>query len=266
MSSLRLSEIHAHEILDSRGRPTLAVTVTGGDGLRATAEVPAGASTGRREPRELRDDDPARFGGAGVLGAVSAVNGELRELLIGRGWNDQRQLDEALVTADGTADLHRLGSNAIVGVSLAVGRLISLALGCPLWMTLQRDEVPARLPVPHFNVLNGGAHARTKLDFQEFMIAPIGAPSFAEAVRAGAEIYAALRGLLLDGGHVTGLGDEGGFAPEIGQPEDVIRLLQRAIEDAGYAEGVDGVAIALDPAASQFQRDDGSYLIGGQRH
>ncbi len=266
MNDVRLTDVTAHEVLDSRGKPTLSVTLTDDGGCAGTAQVPAGASTGRREPRELRDGDARRFGGAGVLAAVGAVNGEIRELLCEASWTGQEQLDAALTRADGSDDLHRLGSNSIIGVSLAFARLTARRVGLPLWQTLRYGEAPARLPVPHFNVLNGGAHTRTRLDFQEFMIAPVGAPNLSRALRAGAEIYAALRGLLFEAGHATGLGDEGGFAPEIAAPEDAIRLLRQAIEQAGYVAGTDGVAIALDPAANGFQRDDGDYEIAGTRH
>lgn len=257
------SGVKAVEILDSRGNPTLAVTVTLGDGTSARAGVPSGASTGSREAVELRDGDPARFGGKGVLGAVGAVNGEIAEALRGRTFADLAELDHTLIELDGTENKARLGANAIVGVSMAVARAIALAAGVPLWRSLNPEGVTPRLPVPHFNVLNGGAHAPNKLDFQEFMVAPIGAPTMAEAVRAGAEVYTALRKLLAGKGFATGLGDEGGFAPEIDEPEEVLRLIVAAINQAGYRPGREGVAIALDPAASEFFRD-GSYHVAGE--
>jgi enolase len=266
VDDLRVSEVHADEVLDSRGRPTLRVTVTERSGRSASASVPSGASTGRFEAVELRDGDPARFSGDGVLAAARSVNGEIRDLLCGRPWTDLSEVDHALVERDGTADRSRLGGNAIVGVSVACARLFATAADVPLWRWLATPAVPPRLPVPHFNVLNGGMHAPNELAFQEFMVAPLGARSIAEAVRAGAEVYAALRRLLDDRGHATGLGDEGGFAPQLTQSEDALLLLVHAIEDAGYPAGVDAVAVAIDPAASHFRQADGTYLVGGRRH
>jgi enolase len=265
VTTVQFTDLRAHEILDSRGRPTLTVTVAV-DGRQATASVPSGASTGRKEAVELRDGDPTRYGGSGVLTAIGSVNGELRELLCGRAWRSLSDIDAAMIELDGTENRSRLGANAIVGVSMAVARLLADTENVPLWTWLGNPGGNARLPVPHFNVLNGGAHARTKLAFQEFMIAPLGAATIDDAVRAGAEIYAALRALLLDRGHSVGLGDEGGFAPELAEPEDALQLLLRAIEDAGYPAGLDGVALALDPAASQFRQPDGRYLVGDHRH
>jgi enolase len=255
--------VKAVEILDSRSRPTLAVTVTLGDGTVARAGVPSGASTGSQEAVELRDGDPKRFGGSGVLGAVGNVNGEIAEALRGRTFTDLDELDHTLIDLDGTDNKSRLGANAVVGVSMAAARGLAIAAGLPLWQTLNPTDVTPRLPVPHFNVVNGGVHAPNDLDFQEFMVAPLGAPTMAEAVRAGAEVYAALRSLLMGKGLATGLGDEGGFAPQIGQPEEVLGLLVQAIESAGYRPGRDGVAIALDPAASEFYRD-GAYQVAGE--
>jgi enolase len=214
---------------------------------------------------EVRDGDTGRFGGRGVLGAVAAVNGELADLLRGRAWASLAEVDQAMIDADGTADKSRLGANAIVGVSMALARALAAAEQVPLWRFLTPRRVAPCLPVPHFNVINGGAHAPGPLDFQEFMIAPVGAPSLPEAVRAAAEVYAVLRALLAEQGHTTGLGDEGGFAPAIAEPEDVLALLTEAITRAGYRAGRDGVSIALDPAASEFRQDDGSYWVGGVR-
>jgi enolase len=261
--TITVKGVKAVEILDSRGNPTLAVTLTLADGTVARAGVPSGASTGSREAVELRDGDPSRFGGKGVLKAVGAVNGEIAQAIIGRSFAELAELDEALIRLDGTPNKSRLGANAIVGVSIAAARAIATAAGVPMWRVLNPAGVEPRLPVPHFNVVNGGVHAPNKLDFQEFMVAPIGAPSMAEAVRAGAEVYAALRSLLKDQGFATGLGDEGGFAPEIDKPEQVLGLLVQAIEKAGYRPGRDGVAIALDPAASEFFRD-GAYHVAGE--
>ncbi|MDA8298350.1 MAG: phosphopyruvate hydratase [Actinomycetota bacterium] len=258
-----LAFLTAHEILDSRARPTLSVTVALAGGRPVRAGVPAGASTGSREAAERRDGDASRFTGQGVLGVVEAVRGEISAALLGRRFADQGEIDRALVELDGTHDKHRLGANAIVGVSMAVARALAEQTAQPLWRSLNPRGVPARLPVPHFNVVNGGAHAANALDFQEFMLAPLGAPSLAEAVRAGAEIYARLRNELAAKGHTVGLGDEGGFAPELTSPEEVCRLLVGAIEAAGYRPGRDGVALALDPAASELYRD-GRYHLAGE--
>jgi len=258
-----VADLSALEILDSRGRPTLAVTAGLADGTVATARVPSGASTGSREAVERRDGDPARFAGRGVLGAVAAVRTELAELLRGRSWATLADADQAMISLDGTANKGRLGANATLGVSMALARALAASAGVPLWQWLAPDGVTPSLPVPHFNVLNGGVHAPNELDFQEFMIAPLGAPSMAEAVRAGAEVYAALRSELTTRKLSTGLGDEGGFAPEITQPEDVLSLLVQAIGDAGYKTGAQGVSIALDPAASEFRQPDGRYRVAG---
>ncbi len=261
--SFTVAALSAVEILDSRGNPTLAVTMTLGDGTSARAGVPSGASTGSREAVELRDGDPARYNKKGVLKAVGNVNGEIAKAISGRSFADLAELDRALIELDGTENKARLGANAILGVSMAAARAIASCAGVPLWRSLNPSGVSPRLPVPHFNVVNGGAHAPNKLDFQEFMIAPLGAPNMAEAVRAGAEVYAALRGELAGKGFATGLGDEGGFAPEIDSPEEVLGLLVHAIESAGYEPGRGGVAIALDPAASEFFRD-GTYHVAGE--
>ena len=265
MAGFDVAELSALEILDSRGQPTLAVTVRLGDGTTARAGVPSGASTGSREAVERRDGDPARYGGKGVLGAVAAVNTDLAGLLRGRSWAGLAEADQAMIDLDGTPNKARLGANATVGVSMALARALAVSAGVPLWRWLIPEGVSPCLPVPHFNVLNGGLHAPNDLDFQEFMVAPIGAPSMAEAVRAGAEVYAALRRELTDRKLSTGLGDEGGFAPEISEPEEVLRLLVAAITDAGYRPGPEGVSIALDLAASEFRHADGRYLVSGIR-
>ena len=263
MAGFDVAELSALEILDSRGRPTLAVTVRLGDGTIARAGVPSGASTGSREAMERRDGDPARYGGKGVLGAVTAVRADLAGLLQGRTWAGLAEADQAMIDLDGTPDKSRLGANALVGVSMALARALAASAGVPLWQWLTPDGVSPSLPVPHFNVLNGGAHAANELDFQEFMVAPLGAPSMAEAVRAGAEVYAALRRELTERKLSTGLGDEGGFAPEISEPEEVLRLLASAIGRAGYQAGRQGVSIALDLAASEFRQAEGTYLVSG---
>jgi enolase len=261
---LTVDKVHALEILDSRSRPTLSVTVRLTDGTVATAGVPSGASTGTREAVELRDGDQSRYAGGGVTGAVGNVNGEIAGALCGRAFPDLADIDETLIALDGTATKSRLGANAVVGVSMAVARAAAASSGTPLWQYLTPEGAAPRLPWPSFNVLNGGAHAPNELDFQEFMITPLGAPSMAEAVRAGSEVYAALRRRLSAAGYATGLGDEGGFAPELTHPEQVLELIVAAIGDAGYQAGRDGVAIALDPAASEFFRD-GSYHVAGEK-
>jgi enolase len=260
---LEVVALSAQEVLDSRARPTLDVTVTLSGGIVGRAGVPSGASTGSREARELRDNDASRFGGQGVLQAVGNVKGEIAHLLRGRQFADLEELDVALIRLDGTANKGRLGANAIVGVSMAVARAVAEGAGKPLWYSLSPADARPRMPVPHFNVVNGGAHAPNALEFQEFMLAPLGARTFAEAVRAGAEIYGALRSELLRQGLSAGLGDEGGFAPEIASPEAVLALLVGAIDAAGYEAGRSGVAIALDPAANGFYQD-GSYHVDGQ--
>ena len=262
--SFEISGVSALEILDSRGRPTLQTTVTLTDGTKAVAGVPSGASTGTREAVELRDGDATRFGGSGVLTAVGNVNGEIADLLSGQRWESLGSVDEAMVGADGTPTKARLGANATVGVSMALARALAASEGQSLHAWLPGFGQPARMPVPCFNVLNGGAHAPNALDFQEFMISPLGAPNVAEAVRAGAEVYAALRKRLTAAGHATGLGDEGGFAPELAEPEEVLEVIVAAITDAGYIPGRTGIAIALDPAASEFLHDDGNYHVNGQ--
>jgi enolase len=259
-----ISSVSALEILDSRGRPTLQATVTLADGTVAAAGVPSGASTGSREAVERRDGDSTRYGGLGALGAAAAVSGEIAGCLNGREWPDLGAIDAALIELDGTPGKSRLGANAIVGVSMACARALAASNDKELWQWLAWEGIAPRLPVPHFNVINGGVHAPNPLDFQEFMIAPLGAPSFREAVRAGAEIYAALRRLLVTAGHAAGLGDEGGFAPQLAEPEEVLDLLVAAIGDAGYLPGRDGVAVALDPAASEFRGHDDRYRVAGQ--
>ena len=264
MAPFEIADLSALEILDSRGRPTLAVTVTLADGTSARAGVPSGASTGSREAVELRDGDKSRYEGRGVLTAVANVNGEIADLLRGRAWDSLAEADQAMITLDGTANKSRLGANATVGTSMALARALAASEKTPLWQWLAPEGVAPSLPVPHLNVLNGGVHAPNELDFQEFMVAPLGAPSMAEAVRAGAEVYAALRRELASRKLSTSLGDEGGFAPEVSEPEDVLRLLVQAIGDAGYTTGADGVSIALDPAASEFRQPDGRYRVAGE--
>ncbi len=226
--------LSAYEILDSRGQPTLSVVLELTDGSIGRSGVPSGASTGSKEAVELRDGDRTRYGGRGVLLAVEHVNGAIAEHLRGKDFPTLADFDEALIEFDGTDNKGRIGANPIIGVSMAAAQAIAAAEGRSLWRSLNPPGVEPRLPVPHFNVINGGAHAPNALDFQEFMIAPLGARTMAEAVRAGAEIYAVLRRELQSRSLGVGLGDEGGFAPEIGSPEAVLDLLTNAIECAGY--------------------------------
>lgn len=261
---VEITQVEALEILDSRGHPTLKVSLTEARGHQFHAAVPSGASTGGREARELRDGDPGRFGGRGVLQAAASVRGPIKDLTCGQPWHRLEDLDSALRALDGSPDLSRLGANAVLGVSTAMCRAFAQASSLELhdWIDQQRGGGRSqRLPVPHFNVVNGGAHAGNELAFQEFMVAPVGAPDLPSAVRAGAEIYHGLRKRLADAGQDTGLGDEGGFAPEISHPADVLELLTRAIDDAGYSVGRDGVMLALDPAANGFF-EAGRYQVG----
>jgi enolase len=257
--SYEIAEVHALEILDSRARPTLEVSLRLSNGPVVSAGVPSGASTGTREAVELRDGDPKRFKGQGATKAAGHVNTEINNLLAGRAWASLADVDNAMIELDGTVNKGRLGANAIVGTSMAAARAMATVEGQPLYRWLSPQGAELRLPVPHFNVVNGGAHAQNDLELQEFMLAPIGLPTFAEALRAGAEVYQALRGLLHSRKHSTGLGDEGGFAPNLGTPEEVLDLLVEAISSAGYTPGTEGVAIALDPAASEMHEPDGTY-------
>ena len=242
--------IDAREILDSRGNPTVEVDVILGDGSVGRAAVPSGASTGAHEAVELRDGDKGRFAGKGVLTAVSNVTDRIAPELYGMDAADQAGVDDLLRELDGTPNKAALGANAILGVSLACAHAAAAAHDEPLYRYL--GGVAARiLPVPMFNILNGGRHAQDSTDFQEFMVMPVGLPTFPEALRAGAEIFAALRTILHDGGHATGQGDEGGFAPSLGSNEAAVEVILRAIERAGYRPGED-VAIALDPATTEL--------------
>jgi enolase len=261
-----VSAVHAREILDSRARPTLEVAVRLTSGAEGRAGVPSGASTGTREAVELRDGDPKRFKGAGVTKAAANVNGEINQLLSGRSWKTLEELDDAVIELDGTDNKGRLGANATVGVSMAAARAMASADGKPLYRWLAADESLLRLPVPNFNVVNGGAHAQNDLEFQEFMVSPLGAPDFAEALRAGSEVYLSLRSLLHSKGHSTGLGDEGGFAPNLSTPEEVLDLLMEAIAAAGYTPGPEGIGIALDPASSEMREPDGTYRYAAGTH
>jgi enolase 1/2/3 len=251
----------AREILDSRGNPTVEVDVVLEDGARGRAAVPSGASTGTREAVELRDGEKKRYGGKGVLKAVSHVNGEISDELIGADARDQALIDRVMIDLDGTPNKGRLGANAILGVSIAVARAAAEASGVPLYRWLGGTGATT-LPVPLMNVINGGAHADNKLDPQEFMICPVGFASFAEALRAGAEIFHSLKSILKKKGLSTGVGDEGGFAPDIASSKEAIELLLSAVEAAGYKPGKEAV-VALDPAASEFY-EGGKYRLAGE--
>ena len=246
--------IDALEVIDSRGNPTVEARVHLGDGATGVARVPSGASTGEREATELRDGG-ARYGGKGVRQAVANVNGEINRALAGRDAADQQAIDQRLIELDGTPDKSRLGANAILGVSMAAARAAAGAAGVPLYRHLGGDEA-AVLPVPCLNVINGGRHADNTVDFQEFKIAPHNAPTFAEALRMGIETFHALRALLKDKGKSTGIGDEGGFAPDLATNEEAVDLILAAIEKAGYRPGAD-IALCLDPATSEMWRDGG---------
>jgi enolase len=244
-----IETVHARQIFDSRGNPTVEVDVRLAGGATGRASVPSGASTGVREALELRDGGGA-FGGKGVATAVANVNGEIADAIHGRDASEQRAIDDLLIALDGTEDKSRLGANALLGVSMAAARASATAADLPLWRYLGGDEACV-LPIPAMNVLNGGVHADNPIDFQEFMIAPVGAESFTEAVRIGVEVYQRLRVTLKQRGLSGGVGDEGGFAPQLDSNEAPLELLVSAIEAAGYRPG-DDVAICLDPAASEF--------------
>jgi len=253
-------DVHARQILDSRGNPTVEVDVELEDGSLGRAAVPSGASTGAHEAVELRDGDKSRWGGKGVCKAVEAVNGELAEAVLGLDAEDQAGLDAEMIALDGTPNKGRLGANAILGVSLAAARAAAQAVGLPLYRYVGGLDATT-LPVPMMNVLNGGAHADNPLDFQEFMIVPAGLPSFSEALRCGTEVFHALKSALHGAGLATGVGDEGGFAPSIGSPREAIEFVLRAVDAAGYKAGQD-VFLAMDPAASEFFKD-GKYELAG---
>ena len=255
---MRIESIKAREILDSRGNPTVEVEVRLIDGTLGRAAVPSGASTGKHEALELRDGDPRRFGGKGVLKAVANVNEEIAPALIGMPALDQETIDRKMIELDGTANKSRLGANAILGVSLAVAHATANSLKIPLYRRLGGKEA-SLLPVPLMNILNGGKHAPDSVDFQEFMIVPAGRESFSEALRMGAEIFQALRKTLQEKGLGSSVGDEGGFAPALGSNREAVEALLAAIEAAGYQPGKD-CFIALDPAASEFYHE-GLYIL-----
>jgi len=250
MASTTINRIHAREILDSRGNPTIEVDVRVESGALGRAAIPSGASTGEHEAWELRDGNKSRFGGKGVKKAVANVNDKIAPAL--KGWDalDQAKIDKKLIELDGTSNKNNLGANALLGVSLAVAHAAAVAENLPLFRYLGGPEARV-LPVPMMNILNGGAHSDAPIDFQEFMIMPRGAPSFSEALRYGAEVFHALKSVLKDRGLSTAVGDEGGFAPNLNSAEDALESISTAIEKAGYKLG-EQIFIALDPAASEF--------------
>ncbi|MES2137154.1 MAG: phosphopyruvate hydratase [Pseudomonadota bacterium] len=254
-------DVHARQILDSRGNPTVEVDVTLEDGSMGRAAVPSGASTGAHEAVELRDGDNSRWGGKGVTKAVQAVNGEIAEAMVGMEAEDQSALDSEMIALDGTENKARLGANAILGVSLAAAKAAADALGLPLYRYVGGVEANL-LPAPMMNIVNGGVHADNSIDFQEFMVMPVGAPDFAEALRCGAEIFHALKSALHKAGLSTAVGDEGGFAPAINSAREALDFILRAVESAGYKPGGD-VLLALDPAASEFFKN-GRYELAGE--
>jgi enolase len=261
MTDTEIVALAGRQILDSRGNPTVEVDVTLAGGAIGRAAVPSGASTGSKEAIELRDGDKQVYGGKGVLRAVDAVNGELTDAVLGRDACEQVALDQAMIELDGTANKSRLGANAILGVSLAVAKAAAAQLGLPLYRYVGGTSART-LPVPMMNVINGGVHADNPIDLQEFMIMPIGAPSFAEALRTGAEIFHALKKALKDAGHNTNVGDEGGFAPNLKSADEALGFLAKSVEAAGFRLG-EQVVFALDPAASEFYRG-GRYELTGE--
>ncbi|MGE3177063.1 MAG: phosphopyruvate hydratase [Vicinamibacterales bacterium] len=258
---MKITKVHGREILDSRGNPTVEVDITLESGASGRAAVPSGASTGEREALELRDGDKSRYGGKGVQRAVANVNGEIASQLAGRDL-DQRSLDQAMIALDGTPTKSRLGANALLGVSMAFLRAAAAANRVPLYRHVGGLYGNERftLPVPMMNILNGGAHADSSVDFQEFMVMPVGAGSFAEALRAGAEIFHALRGILKGRGQSTGVGDEGGFAPNLKSNREAVEVVLEAIGKTGMKPGVD-VFIALDVASSELWAGGGRYVF-----
>lgn len=254
-------DIYAREILDSRGNPTVEVDVTLDDGSLGRAAVPSGASTGAYEAHELRDGDKSRYNGKGVLKAVEAVNTEIYEELLGLDAEDQRRLDQAMIDLDGTETKSRLGANAILGVSMAAAKAAANAAALPLYRYVGGANAHI-LPTPMMNIINGGEHADNPIDVQEFMIMPVGATSFSEALRMGTEVFHTLKKGLSDAGHSTSVGDEGGFAPNLSSTEDAISFIMKSIEAAGYRPGED-CALALDAASTEFYKND-KYVLAGE--
>jgi enolase len=258
-----ITHVHAREILDSRGNPTLEAEVTLEGGHRGRAAVPSGASTGSREAIELRDGDKTRYLGKGVRKAVANVNGPIAEALIGQDGSDQQAIDDALIALDGSPNKGRLGANALLGVSLATAHAAAAAEGKALWQRVGAGRDLA-LPVPMMNIINGGAHADNNVDMQEFMVLPVGVPNFSEALRAGTEIFHALKSVLKGRGLATAVGDEGGFAPDLRSNGEAIEVILEAIEKAGYKAGED-VLLGLDVASSEFYKDGRYHLASEQR-
>jgi len=262
--STKITRVHARQVLDSRGNPTVEADVYVGAGVRGRAAVPSGASTGEHEALELRDGDKSKYLGKGVLKAVANANNEIAKAVFGLDAADQRALDKRMVELDGTPTKSRLGANAILAVSMAAARGAAAALNLPLYKNLARyssDATANLLPCPMMNILNGGAHADSSVDFQEFMVMPVGAPSFSEALRWGVEIFHALKTALKKHGYSTAVGDEGGFAPSCKSNEEAIQIVLEAIAAAGYKPG-EQVSIALDPAASEFyDKASGNYVF-----
>jgi enolase len=256
-----ITHVHGRQILDSRGNPTVEAEVRLADGSWGRAAVPSGASTGAHEAVEKRDGDKSRWSGKGVEQAVAAVNGEIARAVTGMAAEDQRALDAALIALDGSENKSRLGANAILGVSLAAAKAAAAARRLPLYRSIG-GEGAVTLPVPMMNILNGGAHADNPIDFQEFMVMPVGAPSFAEGLRCGAEIFHTLKKALHEAGLSTAVGDEGGFAPNLASARDALDFIMKAIESAGYTPG-DDVLLALDCAATEFF-SDGAYRMAGE--
>ncbi len=264
MAKTRLERVHGREILDSRGNPTVEVEVVTSDGALGRAAVPSGASTGAREALELRDGDSSRYLGKGVRKAVDFVNGELAEAVVGSGLGgleEQAALDNKLIEADGTDTKSRCGANSLLGISLAAAHAAANASRTPLYQFIGGDNANL-LPAPMMNVLNGGEHADNSVDVQEFMLYPLGAPSFSEALRWGAEVFHTLKKVLLEKGYSTAVGDEGGFAPNLKSNEEALELILQAIDQAGYKAGTD-ISIALDPASSEFY-EDGIYNLASE--
>jgi enolase len=256
-----ITRVTGREILDSRGNPTVEAEVSLANGMTGRAAVPSGASTGEREAIELRDGDKARYLGKGVSKAVSHVNNELAQLVVGRDCNDQSGLDQAMIDLDGTENKSRLGANALLAVSLASAQAAALAAGQPLFRYLGGDDANL-LPVPMMNIINGGAHADNSVDMQEFMILPVGAPSFSEALRYGVEVFHALKSVLSARGMNTAVGDEGGFAPDLSSNEEAIEIILTAIDKAGYRAGTD-ICLGLDVASSEFY-EAGKYVLASE--
>ncbi len=257
-----ITDIHAREIIDSRGNPTVEVDVILEDGSFGRAAVPSGASTGAHEAVELRDGDDKRYMGKGVLKAVAAVNGEIADALTGVDARDQLTIDSLMIDLDGTPNKGRLGANAILGVSLAVAKAAADSCGLPLYAYIGGPYAHV-MPVPMMNIINGGAHADNPIDFQEFMIAPVSAPTMADAVRMGAEVFHALKSALKKGGYNTNVGDEGGFAPDLAGTRAALDFIMKAIEEAGYKAG-DDVWLAMDAASTEFYHDGAYHMTSGE--